>query len=396
MLRRYPGHTVQCASTTIQVDAQLLPNAWDTTRTALAGGGAPDIVTTPGPSFGYTLAKAGYFLALDDIAKQYNWDKSFVPWALALGQANGKLYSVPAEVETMLLYYNKTLFKTNGWTVPKTMADLIALAKTIKAAGIIPFAHANAEWRGANEWFVTSFLNNIAGPQKVYEALSGKRSWDDPEFQKAIDMLTQMQRDSLFMNGLDRYYTATFNETHTAFGDGKAAMDIEGTWLLGGIADFFGEKAKNQNEWDWVPVPSATGDAIYPLGIGSTWSINAKAKDPKAAAEFLNYFFSAATQAKMLLNCGVAPAPITLNPVDLKTLDPRNVAIRAALNEAAAKNGYGYTTWTFWPPKSDTYIIENIEKVWAGDMTSLQYLQGLQTLFTQEFKAGNVPPLPAR
>lgn len=137
MLRRYPGHTVQCASTTIQVDAQLLPNAWDTTRTALAGGGAPDIVTTPGPSFGYTLAKAGYFLALDDIAKQYNWDKSFVPWALALGQANGKLYSVPAEVETMLLYYNKTLFKTNGWTVPKTMADLIALAKTIKAAGII-------------------------------------------------------------------------------------------------------------------------------------------------------------------------------------------------------------------------------------------------------------------
>jgi len=166
------------------------------------------------------------------------------------------------------------LFKTNGWTVPKTMADLIALAKTIKAAGIIPFAHANAEWRGANEWFVTSFLNNIAGPQKVYEALSGKRSWDDPEFQKAIDMLTQMQRDSLFMNGLDRYYTATFNETHTAFGDGKAAMDIEGTWLLGGIADFFGEKAKNQNEWDWVPVPSATGDAIYPLGIGSTWSIS--------------------------------------------------------------------------------------------------------------------------
>ena len=243
---------------------------------------------------------------------------------------------------------------------------------------------------------MTSFLNNIAGPQKVYEALSGKRSWDDPEFQKAIDMLTQMQRDSLFMNGLDRYYTATFNETHTAFGDGKAAMDIEGTWLLGGIADFFGEKAKNQNEWDWVPVPSATGDAIYPLGIGSTWSINAKAKDPKAAAEFLNYFFSADTQAKMLLNCRVAPAPITLNPVDLKTLDPRNVAIRAALNEAAAKNGYGYTTWTFWPPKSDTYIIENIEKVWAGDMTSLQYLQGLQTLFTQEFKAGNVPPLPAR
>ena len=45
------------------------------------------------------------------------------------------------------------------------------------------------------------------------------------------------------------------------------------------------------------------------------------------------------------------------------------------------RRDYGYTTWTFWPPKSETYLIEEIEKVWAGDMTVEEYLQGLQDIF---------------
>src|SRR5687768_2315433 len=34
----------------IFVEAVAQPNAWDATRTALAGGGGPDVVVTPGPS----------------------------------------------------------------------------------------------------------------------------------------------------------------------------------------------------------------------------------------------------------------------------------------------------------------------------------------------------------
>ena len=384
------------SSTTTTVDAQLLPNSWDTTRTALTGGGAPDIVTTPGPSFAYTLAQAGYFLPLDDLAQKDGWSTSFIPWALDLGKVNGKLYSLPAEIETMILYYNKTVFDVHGWTPPKTMDELVTLAATIKAAGIIPFGHANAEWRPANEWFVTSFLNNIAGPDKVYQALSGKLDWDNPDFEKAIDTLNKFQTDGDFMGGLDRYYTATFNESHSAFGDGKAAMNMEGSWFLASVKDFFGGTTGNTNDWDWVPVPSTTGDAIYPLGIGSTWSINAATTHPTESGEFINYVFSGATQAKILTACGIAPAPVKLDPAALTSLDPRDARLRTALNEAAAKNNYGYTTWTFWPPKSDSYIIETIEKVWAGTMTTKDYLTGLQTLFAQELKDGTVPPLPSR
>lgn len=383
-------------SDTVFVDAVAQPNAWDATRTAIAGGAGPDVVVTPGPSFVFELAQAGQLLALDDFADQFGWTDLFVPWALNLGKVEGKLYSLPDELETLVLYYNKTLFEQNGWQPPKTIDDLMSLSAQIAAADVIPFAHVNAEWRPANEWFVGEMLNHVAGPQKVYEALTGQREWTDPDFVTAIELLNEMQQQGWFMGGLDRYYTATFDESHAALGNGEAAMNIEGTWFLNGIGNFFGEAAGNNNDWDWVPVPSTSGDAIYDVGSGSTWSINAKTEHPEAVAEFLTYFFQPETQAARLAACNTAPAPVNLTEDALSTIDPRAAAIFADLSRASNANNYGYTTWTFWPPKSDVYIYEEIEKVWSGELTPLEYLQGLQDLFAEEFAAGDIPPIPAR
>jgi raffinose/stachyose/melibiose transport system substrate-binding protein len=383
-------------SKTVEVDAVSTPNAWDAARTAIAGGAGPDVVQTPGPSFVFELAKAGQLLPLDDYVSQFGWQQSIAPWALSLGKVDGKLYSLPDEVETLVLYYNKTLFAEKGWTPPKTIDELVALAAQVKEAGIIPFGHANSEWRPANEWFVGEFLNHVAGPQKVYEALTGKRSWDDPDFEQAISILNDMQQKGQFMGGLDRYYTATFAETHTAFGAGEAAMNIEGSWFISEINDFFGEKANNKNDWDWVPMPSAKGEAIFDLGIGSTFSINKNTKQPAATAEFLNYYFSTEAQAALLSACGKAPAPVALKADTLQSIDPRQAQMVEALGKAAAANNYGYTTWTFWPPKSDVYIYEQIEKVWSKEITPKQYLEGLQKQFAEELAAGNIPPIPSR
>src|SRR5690606_24686559 len=127
----------------------------------------PDVVTTPGPSFVFEMAKAGQLLPLSDYAEKLGWDELFAPWALSLGLVDGELYSIPHELETLILYYNKTLFEENGWTPPTTMDELMALSEEIAAAGIIPFSHANAEWRPANEWFAGEFLNHVAGPDAV-------------------------------------------------------------------------------------------------------------------------------------------------------------------------------------------------------------------------------------
>ena len=382
-------------SQTTEVDVSLLANSQTAEFTALQGGAGPDIIIAQGPGLFEQLAKAGQAYPLDDFATQYGWDKALAPWALKLGVYNGKLYSLPNEVETLVLYYNKTLFEQHGWTPPKTIDELVALSEKIQAAGIIPFNHGNADWKGANEWYVGEFLNHVAGPQKVYDALTGKIPWTDPAFATSVDILNKMQLKGWFMGGLDRYYTISSDERYQDFADGKAAMNIEGTWAIASYPDYF-SKSAIKADWDWVPMPSVSGDAIFDLGIGSTYGINAKSAYPKNAAEFLNYFYLPDTQSIMLDKCGIVPGPIKLNPALLKDQDPRYLAIRDQLSAAAASNNVGYTTWTFWPPKSETYITDDIENVWAGKMTTQAFLAGEQALFADEMKNGDVPPIPAR
>jgi raffinose/stachyose/melibiose transport system substrate-binding protein len=389
--------TYNAMGTGTTVEATIQANNWQATQTAVAGGAGPDVVGTPGPSFAMQLALAGRLVPLDDFAEQFGWADRFAEGSLDLGMTNGQLYSIPNEIETLVLYYNKTLFEQNEWQLPTTRDELVALAEEIDAAGIIPFANANAEWRPANEWFVGEFLNHTAGgPQKVYDALTGSVPWTDSDFVDAIDVLNQMQQNGWFAGGLDRYYTGTMAEVGSMFGAGEAAMKIEGTWFLQNVGEFFGETAGNESEWGWVPFPSVTGDAIFDLGIGQTYSVNANSEHPEETAAFLDYYYTPETQARLLVQCGVVPAAVDLEGQDLTGVNPGLAEILAAMNDAFAEGNYGYTTWTFWPPESETYLIEEIEKVWAGEMTAEEYLQGHQEIFDTEREAGAVPPIPER
>ncbi|MEJ7838008.1 MAG: extracellular solute-binding protein [Thermomicrobiales bacterium] len=377
----------------IQVEVTMQANGWTATQTALAGGAGPDIVVTPGPSLSLALGKAGQVLDLSSYATTYAWAESFTPWALDLGKVEDQLVAIPNEIETLVLFYNKTLFEENGWTPPTTIDEMTALAQTISDAGIMPFAHSNAEWKGTNEWFVGEFLNHGAGPEKVYQALTGAIPWTDQAFVDALTVLDTYQQNGWFMGGLDRYYTTPSADATAALAYGEAAMKIEGTWLISDSMTFFTESGM---EWEWVPMPSFDGSEIYDIGIGSTYSINANSTQADAAAEFLSAYFSAELQAQMVSHCGSPPAPVTI-PADLLTdLDPRQARSIERLNAASAAGDYGYTTWTFWPPATETYLINEIERVWAGELTVTEYLQGIQDSFVAETAAGNVPPIPAR
>ena len=236
----------------------------------------------------------------------------------------------------------------------------------------------------------------MAGPDKVYQALTGEIGWDDPDFVASVELLNQYQQAGYFMGGLEIYYTTSGPDRLTAFGTGEAVMNIEGTWQADNLISTYFTEETGGNEWDWVPMPSSTGDAIFSIGMGSTRSINAASEHPEAAAEFLNHFFSSEVQADLVTKCGSGPAPVALSAEALDGIDPRIASYLAAMAEANAAGSYGYTTWTFWPPKSDAYIYEEVEKVWAGDMTSEEYLVGLNTLFQEELAAGDIPPIPER
>src|SRR5438132_4738446 len=102
--------------------------------TAIAGGHPPDMADIAQPGTMTQYAKQGKLkpitYAKGVLAQNFN-----AAW-LKLGQVGGKQYAVPFKAANKSLYwYNVPVFKTAGVTPPKTWAQLIKAAGTLKSSG---------------------------------------------------------------------------------------------------------------------------------------------------------------------------------------------------------------------------------------------------------------------
>ncbi len=384
----------------IEIEVVLQPGSGlvDAQRTALQGGAGPDITFSHGPSFMLELANAGLLLSLDHYADEYGWDDRFAPWALDLGRVEGSLYSLSEELETVILYYNKTLFEANGWQPATTMDELYALADAIREAGLVVMGPAFGECAPCFEWAVSVFLSHHAGPDKVYEALTGQRPWTDPAFVEAITALRDIVQDGWYMGSLDLFFSDTFQQAHSLFGAGEIAMSFEGTWMLDNYQrDYFGEPGGNENEWDWFAFPTSfSEEPHFIIGVGSSWGISQSAQNPDAAAAVLDHYYSTSYQAESHGACGNAPAPLIYEGDVFANADPREARLYQEFGQASAAGNYGYTSWSFWPARTNVWLWEQITRVYDDQLTVEDYLAGMQKEFEEEFADGLIPPIPAR
>jgi raffinose/stachyose/melibiose transport system substrate-binding protein len=362
-------------------------------RVAMLANTGPDIVFTAGPSYVASMAQAGQLLPLDDYAKKYGWNDSMLPIFLDLGRYNGKLYALAKTYETLGLFYNKTLFAKNGWKAPTTIEELEKLADEMKAKGLVPFGASNADWRGANEWHVSIAINSIAGPDMVYKALTGAIPWTDPAFVTAIDKLTEWWDKGYYG---ENYFSLTLEQSFAQIATGQAGMSPTGTWSFTNVQTYF---PQNNAEPGFVGFPSAKGAPVFPLGIGSTLSINAKSENPDGAAAVLDYIFKPDFYSKMnSVWQGEWNMPLKdLSQVKLSDkVIPLYTEAMKNLSTAVGAGNYGYTSWTFLPPATDTYLISGIEEVWLKKTTTADYLKKLDDTFKQEKDAGKAPAIPPR
>ncbi|HEY4384384.1 MAG TPA: extracellular solute-binding protein, partial [Ktedonobacteraceae bacterium] len=226
--------TFNKANPNINIDISFKP-ASDVDRLiqiALSSGKGPDIVPTPGPAYTLQYTGANLLLDLDSYAEKYNWKSKISSWALDAGRVKGKLYSLPGSYQTLIVYYNKTLFAQKGWKIPTNRDEFEALATEAQGQGIMPVIAGNADSRGNSEWYTTVFFNHYAGPEAVYQALTGQITFNDPVFVDAISLLLQYFKKGWFGGGVQQYFTNSTTTLDTAFGSGKAAMDVEGSWAF--------------------------------------------------------------------------------------------------------------------------------------------------------------------
>ena len=93
------------------------------TRTALLAGAGPDIITSSGSTYVRAYYDGGFLKSLEEYSNKYGWKDKILPWAYNLGVFDGEFYSFPQNYESMIYFYNKTLFEENGWTLPSNLSD---------------------------------------------------------------------------------------------------------------------------------------------------------------------------------------------------------------------------------------------------------------------------------
>ena len=365
-------------------------------KVALVAGNGPDIVQTAGPAYLTAIANAGQVLALDDFAEKYKWKERFLPALLNTSVYGGKLYALPRDYESIHLFYNKEVFSQNGWKLPTNRAEFEQVADAALAKGIIPFGAGNADWKGVNEWLMTVFFNNVAGPDNVRKALSGEMPWTSQPFVEAVELSKAWFSKGYFGKN---YFSLTIEQSFLQVVNGKAAMALSGTWS-------FGTKSYGMSKPDTVmdvaavpPLSAAVTAPLIHLACGATLSIAKNSQNPEGAAAVFDFMLSRKFYEAMNRDWpGKWALPVKDLPPDmLKGIGyPLFEKTIAGLHEGFSKGQYGFTTWTFWPGATNSYLIEGIEQVWLNKITTDAYLGRIQTLFSQESKEGKVPPLPPR
>lgn len=360
-------------------------------QTAIASGMGPTLIFTSGPSYALQYANAGKLEPLDHYARKYGWAEKVLPWAFDAGKVGGKLYSLPNSYEAMVFYYDRKTFQKHGWKPPTNRQEFEALCSDAADHGMTPVATGSADWPATTEWHVSVFLNHFAGPDAVYQALTGKVKWTDPVFVDAISLMNKYFQRGWFGGSVDRYFTNRTDAYYAALPSGKAAMVIVGTWAFSDLPPYYENDAKG---WDWAPVPSLSDHvppAPYAIGSGGTLSINSDSKHADQAAAYLNWMYSDPHRhAQAVADINLEPYPVHLSASDFPhNVDPR--VERFYIDIARSKN-LGYTTWTFWPPRSDTYIYKKMDSVLTGKMTPAEYCSGLNDIFSEERGLNRVPP----
>lgn len=148
--------------------------------------GTPDDVFTWFAGFRMNFfATKGLATPIDDVWKKIGGD--FTP---ALKQSatadDGHQYFIPFDYYPWAVFYKKSLWQKNGYQVPKTFDEYIALAKQMQSDGLEPLGFADKQgWPAMGTFDILNMRLN--GYDFHVSLMRGKESWTDKRVKNVFD-----------------------------------------------------------------------------------------------------------------------------------------------------------------------------------------------------------------
>jgi raffinose/stachyose/melibiose transport system substrate-binding protein len=352
----------------------------DVIKTALTSGTGPDIFYYDlGPGFAGVLAKAGLLMPLDDAYAEKGWDQRIYPWTRERSTFDGKSYGVANELEFIGVFYNKRLFEENGWAVPTTWEELVALCDSAKAAGVIPIAFTNGDSWPSYHMF-SMVMNNEVGKDRLASMISGKESWDNPDTVDAIKrFFVDLNTQGCFAPDVN---SIKYDDGLALMQSGQAAMHMSGTWNIEALSN----PEKTSEPIGFFFLPAINGKpVVVPGGIGSGWVVSSAAKNPDAVMEFLDYLISDEMGPRWVTEINAVPA----YPVNTEGLAIPELLTFALDIISKQADSMGFNIDVVTPDNFNKVMWDGFAAVLAGSKTPEQQAVDLEAAMQEAVEKGN-------
>jgi len=212
-----------------------------------------------------------------EIIEIYNWEGT-------------TQYAVPKDIDTIGLWYNKTMFDEAGVAYPDdswTWEDFRAAAEKLTKDDGSQYGLALRPSNNQAGWY------NLVYGKNGYIISDDKKSsgFDLPETIEAIDFFASMSKDGL----MPPYEVLAENEEHALFEAGKVAMIMQGSWMLAELCN--NEYVIENADIAVLPKDAETGrrPSIY-NGLG--WAAAENTEYPEEAWALIEYMGSEEAQQK--------------------------------------------------------------------------------------------------
>lgn len=267
----------------VHVEYLVVPaDAWNQKlQAAQAAGQQPDVATTnygnvkPGVAQGKFLALDDY-IAADAISDIKENVADFVT-------VDGKHYAYPMLVEpSTVLYYRADLAEAAGLdpdSPPKSWDELIDWATKLTQGDVkgITIASVAAEL-GWSSW---GLQYNACG-QLPISADWSKAEATKPCYEELLGLYKALYQGNLMPQTPKVGYTDAL-----PYGEGELAMMVNGSWAVGQLKNDYADVVENTRVAAFPTIDGKPGTTAT-LG-GWTLTLDAKSKNPEAAASFIEY-----------------------------------------------------------------------------------------------------------
>lgn len=222
------------------VTVEMDTSGVDVVSASFVRGNPPDIMLA---NYNYEVARFVQRCALSDIGDTdaaATVREDLQPLMEQYGNCEGRTSALPYSVMASSVIYNTQIFEETGLEVPTTWDELIEVCDSLEAAGVTPFYGTfKDDWTVAQGWYdyavggsidVIDFFDGLAAEGTDVDAssdVSFEKDFTGP-LEKVLQLASDYTNDDADSRG--------YGDGNLDFGNGEAAMYLQGPWAFSEIA----------------------------------------------------------------------------------------------------------------------------------------------------------------